>query len=370
MITRNYRFTQSLSGVFFALLVTLFSVTGAEAKSLKEALVPPDNLEFCGEPVPIDIQDARERFEKEMLLSLWDRPQVFLWLKRSQRYLTYISRQLSDNQMPDDLKYLAIAESALRPHAGSSRGAVGFWQMLPETARNYGLAVDSNIDQRRELQASTQAAIDYLKDLHDRFASWTLAAAAYNMGEEGLTAEILEQDVKDFYKLYLPLETQRFIFRILAVKLIVSYPSAYGFELQDEDLYNPLDFETVTVDCFQELPIRLLAQAADTYFKAIKDLNPHLRGHYIQEGHHKINVPKGSSNGFHERFDALVKSYSQLRHERVYIVRSGDSLSRIADRFNVPLPAIIIWNRIDINKPLHPGDRLIIYPRQLRDVQP
>jgi hypothetical protein len=340
------------------------------AKSLNEALVPPPGLAFCKEPVPMDIPDVRERFEKEMLLSLWDRPQVFLWLKRAQRYFPYISQQLRDNNMPEDLKFLAIAESALRPHAGSPKGAIGFWQMLPETARNYGLTVDNRVDQRRELQASTRAAIDYLKDLHGQFSSWTLAVAAYNMGEQGLEAEILEQDVKDYYKLYLPLETQRFVFRILSAKIIFSDPVAHGFDLQPDDLYDPLIFETVEVTCFQEVPIRVLAQAAETYFKVIKDLNPQLRGHYVQEGRHTINVPKGGAKGYHERFESLLATYSKARHDRVYTVRSGDSLSSIANKFDVPLPSIIIWNRIDMKKPIQPGDRLILHPRQLQDVKP
>ncbi|MBW2035566.1 MAG: lytic transglycosylase domain-containing protein [Deltaproteobacteria bacterium] len=170
-----------------------------------------DTLSFCGERVPLENRDVKERFEKELLLSIWDRPQVILWLKRSRRYLPYIERMLRENHMPEDLKYIAIAESVLRPHSGSRKGAVGFWQFLPDTGQKYGLIINKNIDERRNIFASTQAAIKYFKALYQSMGAWTLVAAAYNMGEEGLQAEIMVQHTRDYYRLYLPLETQRFI---------------------------------------------------------------------------------------------------------------------------------------------------------------
>jgi hypothetical protein len=354
------------------LLVVLmgFSATAkAQTVSLVEHVRIPGNLDFCGEPVKHS-QDVAERFEKEMLLTLWDRPQVILWLKRSPRYLPLIAAQLKRNGMPDDLKYLAIAESALRPHAGSSKGAIGYWQLLAQTARNYGLVVDEFVDERREINASTGAAVKYLQFLHRKFGSWTLAVAGYNMGEEGLAAEILEQKMRDYYKLYLPLETQRFIFRILAVKLIVENPDKYGFHLESQDYYAPIRFDRISMDCFQETPIRLVAEAAGSHFKIIKDLNPHLRGHYIQEGHHSINLPEGRSVGFQDKFETLVAAYNADRQQRIYIVQSGDSLSSIADKFNVPLAALLIWNRMSLSRTIHPGDRLVIHNGQLQKIEP
>jgi membrane-bound lytic murein transglycosylase D len=348
----------------------MYSKAWAHGISLIDAVKMPADLKFCGEAVPTGVGQVRERFEKEMLLSLWDRPQVVLWLKRAPRYFPFIEQQLKDLQMPDDLKYLAVAESALRPHAGSSKGAVGFWQLMPETARNYGLTVNDGIDERRNLYLSTPAALGYLKALHEAFSSWTLSIAAYNMGEEGLAAEVMEQDIKDFYHLYLPLETQRFIFRILCIKLIVTDPKAYGFDISTVDQYQPLNFDTVGIDCFQEIPIQLIAKASGTVFKNIKDLNPHLRGHYVQAGHFQINVPVGKAKGFKKRFDKLVSQYSQALKKRIYVVRSGDSLSEIADKFEVPLASILIWNHLDLRRSIHPGDRLIIYPRRLSDVKP
>ncbi|MCK5554436.1 MAG: LysM peptidoglycan-binding domain-containing protein, partial [Deltaproteobacteria bacterium] len=189
------------------------------------------------------------------------------------------------------------------------------------------------------------------------------------MGEEGLMTEILEQGTNDYYQLYLPLETQRYVFRILSVKLIFSHPKRYGFELSDEDYYPPLAFDRIRVDCFQDTPIRMIAKAAKTHFKAIKDLNPEIRGHYLSEGSREILIPKGTSGGFHVRYQDLLRQWLVDQKERIYVVKKGDSLSSIAHRFDVPLLAIIFWNRLDPNKPIHPGDELIIYKKGLRPVQ-
>ena len=330
--------------------------------ALEESIRMLPDLAFCGEPVPLNDPDVRERMEKELLLSLWDRDQAVLWLKRSRRYLPVIEEMLAKAGLPDDLKFIALAESALRPHAGSPKGAIGFWQFMPETGRRYGLVVNDAIDERRNLAASTRAAIAYYGDLYERFGSWSLAATAFNMGEEGLEAEIMAQGIRDFYRLYLPLETQRYLFRVLSAKLIVTQPEQFGFHLQDGDYYAPLPFATVDLTCFEETSLTVVAQAAKTDFKRIKDLNPELRGHYLGAGTYTLAVPEQGVAGLQERFGKLHAEWVQQRRERVYVVQPGDNLSTIAEQFRVPLPAILIWNRIDLNRPIHPGDRLIIYP--------
>ena len=337
---------------------------GAEATIplLEVSVRLSSELDFCGEPVPLEDSDVRERMEKELLLSLWDRDQAILWLKRSTRYFPYIEAMLSQAGLPDDLKYIALAESALRPHVGSPKGAIGFWQFLPETGRRYGLIVNEFIDQRRSLFASTKAAIDYFSELYEKFGTWSLSATAFNMGEEGLQAEIMAQGIKDFYRLYLPLETQRYLFRVLSAKLILTQPERYGFHLQDDDYYRPLVFESIELTCWDETSLTVVANAAQTDFKRIKDLNPELRGHYLMAGTYTLAIPEGTEAGFHERFNQLHEEWLQKRQERVYIVKAGDNLSTIAEQFRVPLPAILIWNRINLNRPIHPGDRLVIYP--------
>jgi hypothetical protein len=319
------------------------------------------SLEFCGEPVSLEDPELRERLEKELLLTIWDRPQVVLWIKRSPRYLPLIEKVLKENGLPEDLKYIPIVESALRPHAGSRKGAIGFWQFMESTGRRYGLKIDSEKDERRNIFASTQAAIAYFKDLYDDFGSWTLTAAAYNMGEQGLQSEILAQKTNNFYQLYLPLETQRYIFRIHSAKLILLNPQKFGFQYSPEDLYPPLTFERIKVECFQETPLLIIAQAAGTHFKVIKDLNPEIRGHYLAAGGHSILVPEGAAEKFHTNFKRLVDQWVSEKQEWVYVVKQGDNLSIIAERFNVPLPALIIWNRLENKRHIHPGDRLVIH---------
>ena len=322
-----------------------------------------EHLAFCGEPVPLHEQEVRERLEKELLLSVWDRPQVILWLKRYPRYMPHIEAVLKENGLPDDFKYMAVIESALRPHAGSRKGAIGFWQFMADTARRYGLRVDRRIDERRSLFASTRAAAAYIKDLYGFTNSWTLAAAAYNMGEEGIEAEMMVQGVTDFYHLYLPLETQRFVFRILSAKLILTQPGQYGFYLNADDAYPPLKFHRVDIACFDDAPIRVIAEAAGTRFKVIKDMNPEIRGHFLVSGSHTISIPLEAKDGFETRLEEGMAVYGQNQEERVYVVKEGDNLTLIAQKFQVPLQALLIWNRIDLNEHIHPGDRLIIRPR-------
>ena len=358
---------------FISIFLFLLAVASAQGESHQPTelnqfpgLIPrvriSDPLDFCGEAVELESQDVRERLEKELLLTLWDRPQVALWIKRSGRYLPIIEKLLREHDMPEDLKYVAIIESALRPHAGSRKGAIGFWQFMEATGLNYGLVINSEKDQRRNIFYSTQAAIAYFKDLFDLLGSWTLSAAAYNMGEQGLQSEILAQQSDNYYDLYLPLETQRYVLRIVAAKIILSEPEAYGFQFTQEDLYPPLQFEELKLHCFQETPISIVAQAANTSFKKIKDLNPEIRGHFLAVGSHRLLIPRGAAGGFQERFKLLVEHWKAENKEHVYVVKEGDNLSVIAERFNVPLPALIIWNRLEKNKHIYPGDRLVIYP--------
>jgi membrane-bound lytic murein transglycosylase D len=333
-----------------------------ELPALVEAIRISPPLDFCGEPVPLDHTEVAERLETELLLMTWNQPQVILWLKRAGRYFPEIEEILGQEGVPDDLKYLAVIESGLRPHAGSAAGAIGFWQFIRPTAQRYGLTVDHRKDLRRNLAASTRAAARYLKDLYAQFGSWHLAAAAYNMGEQGVAAEMLAQQVDDYYRLYLYLETQRYVPKAVVAKLIMSDPRRFGFPLGPGDVYTPYETESVDVTLAEEVPLQLLAQAAGCDFKAIKDLNPELRGHYLAAGRHELKVPAGGSEGFHQRLPQILAEHRDYLEQRVYVVRPGDNLSLIAERFGVPLQALRIWNRIDLRKPIHPGDRLVVRP--------
>jgi hypothetical protein len=362
---------------FFRILLFTFYVvllTSTPARSdLPNMLEPPSSdsmissvnvtgpLNFCGESVPLDKQEVRERLEKELLVTLWNRPQIILWMKRSGRYMPFIEETLKQNNMPEDLKYLAIIESSLISHVSSSKGAKGYWQFMEETGKRYGLKVDSDIDERRNFFSSTRAAVSYLKILYEYFGSWTLSAAAYNMGEEGLKTEILVQKEGNYYNLYLPVETQQYIFRAISAKVILSNPERYGFKLTKEDLYPPLQFDNVELTCDQDTPVSIVAQAAGTSFKGIRDLNPEIRGHYLVKGRHIILIPRGTAEGFQTRYEDLLKKWLAECKEQTYVVKKGENLSSIAARFNVPLQAILIWNNLGTKKHVKPGDRLFIF---------
>ncbi len=360
---------QLLLFCFIALCITSNSAFAETTKdfvpeslpSLVSAIRVDGPLNFCGEPVPLANSEIRERLEKELLLILWDRPQVILWLKRATRYFPHIEKTLAQNNMPEDLKYMAVVESALLPHAGSSQGAVGYWQFIKQTGLRYGLTIDQNIDERRNFFASTTAAVAYLQELHELFGSWTLAAAAYNMGEDGLQDKKTTQKVDNYYELYLPRETQRYIFKIIAIKLILSNPSRYGFHLLEEDYYQPLTFDRVKITLPGRTPLYLVAHASGTHFKQIKDLNPEIRGDELLKGNHIIAVPKGSGENFHSRFATLSEKWRQEHKMHYYVVKKGDSLSIIAERYNVALPALMAWNDLSSGNYIHPGEKLVIY---------
>ncbi|MEJ2642711.1 MAG: transglycosylase SLT domain-containing protein [Desulfosarcinaceae bacterium] len=380
MLLFHQRAVRPWTAAMILTLIWIAACPSAEAAAVpaSSAVMPALNdllkidapLTLFGEQVPLERPQVRERYEKELLLAAWDRPQALLWLKRSTRYLPFVEAQLKARRMPADLRFLAVAESALRPHVGSPKGALGFWQLLPDTARRYGLVVNDRFDERRNVRFSTRAALDYLQELHDRLGSWPLAAAAYNMGEEGLEAEMLEQGEGDFYALYLPLETQRFLFRILAAKLILSDPQRFGFHLSATDFYAPVASVGIQIDAFEEVPLSLLAKAAGTDFKTIKDLNPEIRGHYLAVGSRTVQIPPAGEKGFRQRYQALLDTHRKDRQQRIYVVQQGDNLTTIAAKFNVPLAALIIWNRIDLERPLQPGDRLVIHRRKLPRPKP
>ena len=336
-----------------------------EARIILEAVRSINSADFCGEAVPLDSGEMRERLELEMLLMQGDRAQTILWLKRSSKYFPVISSILKQEGLPDDLKYIPVIESALRPNAISNKGAVGYWQFIPSTAKNFGLIVTDHIDQRNNIYLSTAAACRYLKFLYEKFGSWSLAAAAYNMGENGLDKRILNQGYLSFYRLYLPYETQRYVLRIIAVKLIMISPDKYGFTMVPEDYYKSVQFERTMIKCPYDVPIKAVADAAGTDYKIIKDLNPEIKGDYILKGSYEIALPKGSLKNFHAHFIKELKNNEPIRGE-YYTVELGDTLSGIAAKFNIPLSALLEWNKIDPNKNLHVNERLLVKPPHIK----
>ena len=224
--------------------------------------------------MPLNEPEVREALDREFTIEVWSRAQTTMWLKRAHRYFPEIERKLRARRLPLDLKYVALAESDLRTLARSSVGALGPWQFMAPTAQQFQLRSDKAVDERLNFGASTDAALTHLEQLHRLFHNWPLALAAYNAGEGRVQKAIAVQGVNNFYHLSLPEETERYIFRILAAKIIVEDPGRYGFAIPEDQLYPPLAYDEVQFTLAQEMPVRRLAEASGTYYKVIKTSTP------------------------------------------------------------------------------------------------
>lgn len=256
----------------------------------------PDKLTFAGEEVPMKDFDVRERFDRELLINTFWHSQTIFTLKKTKRYLPLIEKILKENNVPDDFKYLAIAESGLA-NLVSPANATGFWQFLDKTGKQYGLEINDEVDERYHLEKSTLAACKYLTASKNKLGSWTLAAAAYNMGEVGVGNAIRKQGVKNYYDLYLNMETSRYLFRILAIKEIFANPAKYGFELGDNDYYPAIETTSITVDSsINNLAAFAIEQGIN--YKVLKLINPWLRSPELKNKGKKsytILIPKDKS---------------------------------------------------------------------------
>lgn len=310
----------------------------------------PKTVRLCGELMPLEDLDVWEMLDREFTISVWNRAQVFMWLKRAGRYFPYIEKKLLEENMPEDIKYLVVAESALLVNVRSGKGAVGPWQFLASTARHNGLRKDRMMDDRLDFERSTEAALRYLKHLRTLFDSWTLAMAAYNCGKTRLKKTIKIQKVKDFYRLDLPLETERYIFRIAAIKIIMENPEHYGYAISSNRVYGPPKCDSVKVKVRKPIHITDLAVMLDTDFKKIKELNLHIRGHYLPTGKYIVRVPEGKGRLLASVLEKLSRGKISRRRidtsDGYYVVRPGDTLSHIAKRTGVSVAKLRKLNGI------------------------
>ena len=317
----------------------------------------PAALEFAGEAVPLDRWDVRERLEREVLLSLQERGQVILWLKRAARYFPYIEEALRRAGLPDDLKYVAVTESALLPQALSRASALGIWQFIPRTARRYGLRVTAAWDERRDPELASRAALDYLADLYRQFGQWSLALAAYNSGKARVRSAIQRQKVRNYFQLALPRETERYVFRAYAAKLILAEPERYGFRIPDEELYRPPARDRVRVRVRRRLSVLAIAEASGSFYREVKQLNPAITGDALPVGTYPINLPEGGGEAFRAGKTTLEAALpTAVRHR----VRRGETLSGIARRYGVSLADLRRRNPGLRDRVIHPGDILLI----------
>jgi len=289
---------KKLAGAFYFLSGVLFCVLFLGQISFREPKKKPQyqwhapdlpaSLSFAGEKVPLNRWEVRERLDREILFNSYNHANMIFLMKLANRYFPIISQRLKANGVPDDFKYLCVAESNLLSGAVSRVGATGFWQFMDGTAPGYGLRTNSQVDDRHDIIRSTDAACQYLKSAYQKFGSWTAAAASYNCGQGGYNAQAAYQGSTNYYDLLLPEETNRYIFRILAFKHIMENATDFGFVLEEADKYHQVPYRTVTVT--SSIPnLAEFARENGTSFKLLRLMNPSLRGR-------SLTIPKGGSH--------------------------------------------------------------------------
>lgn len=253
----------------------------------------PDNLTFAGEKVPLNYFDVYENLDREFLINTYWHSQAFLYLKKANRYFPIIEPILKKNGIPDDFKYLCVAESGLT-NVVSPAGATGFWQFMKATGLKYGLEITEEVDERYDLEKSTEAACKYLKDAYKLYNDWAMVAASYNVGMGGLDNQIKKQKVESYYDLLLNDETSRYVFRIIALKTIMDNPIHYGFHYRPKDLYPPLQSDKFIVDT-TITDLATFALSKEINYKILKYFNPWLRQNTltIKDGKkYVLQIPK------------------------------------------------------------------------------
>ena len=267
----------------------------------------PKEVFLCEERFPLEDRNVWENLDREFLVALSNEVQVLLWMKRARRYFPFIEKRLKEMGLPDDLKYVTITESGLRPEAVSSSGAGGIWQFIPSTGEKYGMRKNRSVDERFDFVKATEGALSYLRSLYEEFKSWTLSMAAYNAGENKVRKEIDLQKTRNYFYLDLPLETERYVYKIAVAKIILSDPGRYGYTLGEKEFYHPLRMERVQIEITQPLPVMEIARATGCFYKEIKEMNPHFFEEAIPPGIHFLNLPPGTSERFLVFFAAWKK---------------------------------------------------------------
>ncbi|MBQ9473642.1 MAG: lytic transglycosylase domain-containing protein [Bacteroidales bacterium] len=264
------------------------------------APVLPDSIDFAGEPIPLDVYYVREALDRELTSMIYFQSNSIMWFKRAGRMFPTIERILRDEGVPEDFKYLCVIESGMQ-NLTSPAKAQGYWQFLKSTGQNYGLEISEEVDMRNDLEASTRAACRFLKDLRAHLGSWTDAAAAYNRGEAGLAAAIRRQGSTGYYDTKLNNETSRYVYRIVAAKILMQSPQRYGYYIRQCDIYRPVPVRQVALKG-QNVDLCAFARNNGTSYKALRDLNPWLCTDKLVNRSNKsytVNLPAQDNNKTH-----------------------------------------------------------------------
>lgn len=252
----------------------------------------PKSMSFCDQTIDLTVFDSKERLDKELLVNTYYHSSTIQYFKRANRFFSTLDRILKEENVHPDMKYLCLIESGLT-QAVSPSGAKGFWQFMPETAKEYGLNVNREVDERYHVEKSTRAACQYLKDANKKFNDWPLTAASYNRGVGGITSDLENQNVDSYLDLHLNRETGRYFFRILALKLIFESPEAYNFFPEEMYLYEP--FDTRKIEVTESIPnLTTWALENGSNYHQLKVLNPWILGQKltVKNNSYTIELPK------------------------------------------------------------------------------
>ena len=241
----------------------------------------PSSVTFCGKSIDLTRYDRYERMDRELLAFTYMHSTSIQMIKKANRYFPIVEPILKANGIPDDFKYLMVIESNLNPNAQSGAGAAGLWQFMQTTGREYGLEVNKNIDERYHVEKATEAACKYLKDAYDKYQDWIAVAASYNAGQARISSQFEKQQVNDMLDLFLVEETARYVYRIIAAKIMFSNPSAFGFRLRTKDLYMPISYKEVSVNTGISNLAEWAKKQGITY-ALLKNMNPWLRDNFLQ----------------------------------------------------------------------------------------
>ena len=261
----------------------------------------PTQLSFAGERVPLENYDTRESLLRELMVSSYMHSRTLITLLNSRRYFSIIEPILERNGVPVDFKYLCVAESGLDPNIVSPAGAAGLWQIMPGTGRDFGIETGSEVDERYNIEKATEVACQHLLKSKEKFGTWTLAAAAYNLGDAGVEKRMgLQAGVSDYYDLWLPDETRRYVFRILSFKLLFDNPVAYGYMVGDDDYYKVLDDYHIVTIAEKNIKWPEFAAQHGTTYKMLRELNHWIRDYAYANAKGKTLSVKIPDDGFRE----------------------------------------------------------------------
>ena len=251
----------------------------------------PDNLILCDKRVPIFREDVRERFEREFFQLLENKGLLTIVIRRYFKYLNFITEETKRMAVPSDLIYLVITESYLNPRALSKANAAGLWQFIKETGKKEGLFVNDYIDERYNVRKATRSALSHLKGLYGEFGDWLIVMAAYNAGAGRLREVIENQETREFFEMYLPEETERYILRVMAIKEIILNRERYGLNVDEKELYKPVAISEVTLEAAREVHVSTFAKCMEVPYRIFRENNLHLRKYRLPKGTYQINVP-------------------------------------------------------------------------------